>query len=1326
VKAKQAHSPHLVVGIGASAGGLEALKALFAAIPAKTGMAFVVIQHLEPSHASRMAEILSTHTAMKVSQAVDGETLEPDRVYTNPSNMYVSCRGDALRLEPPAGEHGLRMPIDHFLRSLAEDRRDRSAGIILSGSGSDGTIGLGALQEARALTIAQLPSETSFAAMPEHAIESGHAGFVLPLNEIPARLIAFSRRVPAPAPAAGPDGTEALEEIITLLRAACGFDFTPYKRGTIRRRVERRMDLGQTRGMAEYRTLLEESGTEREALVRDLMIGVTRFFREPAAFEELREKALLPLIAERNPAAPIRIWVPGCSTGEEAYSVAMLVSEGLAAADVRSPVQIFATDIDTESLEAARDGTYPAAIAADVSAERRERFFTAHGDYYRVRRDIRERVVFAVHNLLTDPPFSRLDLVSCRNVLIYLGAEAQRKVLSFLAMALNPGGSLFLGASDSAAHEDTLFAEVSRTHGLYRRTMTQTRPTALYSMRMGGKGPLAAAGVPPVVDFTALNARALVKRFSACIILAETGGQILQIEGPASRYLDFPSGKPTLNLFSLAPEPLSIKLRAAAERATRTGEDVRMARVSAARGAPGHVEVTVSPLSDEKTGAKMVAVIITDAPGPPAAGKKSAAPPREASAAAQLREELASTREDLQSLISRLEGTNEDLTAANEEVMSMNEELQSTVEELETAKEEGLSVNEELTTVNAELRDRAEQLRVAHDDLSNFFNATTIVTVLLDRALRLRRYTANASDLFRLSAADLGRPLAQIFASLERENLERDAEKVLRDLVPLEREIQTAAGAWHTVRILPYRTADDRVDGVVLTMTDVSRLKHAEEFAESIIATVRSPLLVVDRDMRIVSANAACHRVFETAPEEVRDAVFYSLGSRGWDTPALRAALAGLIAKGGEIQDLPVKAMLKGPVPRTMLLSARRIQRPASQPPLVLIALEDITGRLQLEEARRLAALQITETEIRERKRFSRILHDQVQQFIVAAKTWLGDARERTVSPEQQAALAKAEDHLAQALQVSRSLAAELSPPILASGGISRALDWLVRQMQESYGLSLALSVDPAAEPEGDGLKTFIFWSIRELLFNVVRHAGVKKASVEVFREGEHIRARVIDAGSGIDAARREAIESGIAGFGLSSMRERLSMLGGDMRLAETPGGGTTVTLSAPGAGGARGQAEAAQPAVPSVPASDAAAAEELPSPPQGAPAISVLLVDDHSIVRQGIAQILQKAGGIQVAGEAADGIEAVEQARRLRPDVIVMDLTMPRMGGEEATRAIMAELPRTRIIVLSMHLQDELGAAMRDAGAVAYLTKGGPSGDLVNAIRKVAARQDL
>ncbi|MGA2478898.1 MAG: chemotaxis protein CheB, partial [Spirochaetia bacterium] len=1077
--------PHLIVGIGASAGGLESLKVLFSAMPAEMGMAFVVVQHLEPSHESRMAEILSTHTAMKVHQAVDGEPLEANHIYTNPSNSYVTCREGRLGLSSSGGEHGLRMPIDFFLRSLAEDQKGHAAGIILSGSGSDGTQGLRALRAAQALTIVQSPAEAQFSAMPQHAMESGVVDFALPLSDIPARLLTFSRQIPAAVPIAekepGETNTEALESIIALLHERSGFDFWLYKRGTIRRRVQRRIDLSPAATMAQYLQLLSGDAAESDALVNDLMIGVTQFFRDPGAFEELRDKALLPLIAEKNPSTPIRAWIPGCASGEEAYSVAILISESLSAAKAAMPVQIFATDIDNDALELAREGGFPTSIAADVSAERLERFFTAYGDYYKVRRELRERIVFASHNLLTDPPFSRLDLVSCRNVLIYLSSEAQQKVLSLLAMALNPGGYLLLGSSDSAAHEDKFFAEVSRKHGVYRRTMTPTKPAAQFSMRPNGKAEMAVGSVPPTVDFSFLNQKALVKRFSACIILAEPGGLIMQIQGPASKYLDFPSGKPTMNLFSLAPEAISIKLRAAVERAVRTGADVELARLrGGARGSGGTIDVTVMPLSEERTGTKLAAVIITDSPKLPRAGTKgAAASPREASEAAQLREELKSTREDLQALITRLEGANEDLTAANEEVMSMNEELQSTVEELETAKEEGLSVNEELTTVNAELRDRAAQLREAHDDLSNFFNATTIMTVLLDRSLRLRRYTLNASDVFRLSAADVGRPLSQVFPNLEKQDLERDAEKVLRELMPVEREVRTAAGSWYTLKILPYRTSDDRVDGVVVTLADVSRLKSAEEFAEGIIATVRGPLLVVDEQMWVVSANAAFSRVFGLPLEEVKGRLIYSIGSRGWDTPALRASLEELIPHGGEIQDLPVKAMLGGPTPRTMLVSARRIERPAPQPPLILVALEEITERLQLEEARRMAALQITETETRERKRFSHIMHDQVQQFIFAAKTWLTDARERAVSHEQRTALQTAEDHLSQALQVSRSLAEELSPPILASGGIARALDWLGRQMQESYGLSLQLDVDPAAEPEGDGLKTFLFWGIR-------------------------------------------------------------------------------------------------------------------------------------------------------------------------------------------------------------------------------------------------------
>jgi two-component system, chemotaxis family, CheB/CheR fusion protein len=1325
-KVAESNRPTLIVGVGASAGGLEALKALFNAIPAPGGIAVVVVQHFDPHHESHLAELLSTHTTMKVRAAKDGLSIEPGCAYTNPSDRYLLCRDGVLRFAEPIKDHGLRMPIDCFFRSLAEDQKERAAGVILSGSGSDGTLGTRAIRSSGGLTIAQFPQEAQFASMPEHAIATGMVDLVLPIADIPAKLFAFSQRstllVAENGEETAEEPSEALERIISFLYERGGFDFRSYKRGTIRRRVERRMGLSQASSMVDYLHRLGKDAAEADALVKDLMIGVTQFFRDPAAFEGLRAKAVLSLMAEREAGAPIRAWVPGCSTGEEAYSIAMLIAESAPLGSGAPPAQVFATDVDKKALAIAREGVYPASIAADVSAERLERFFTLQGDSYRAKRELRECIVFAAHNLLVDAPFSHLDLVSCRNVLIYFSPEAQRKILSLFSLSLTPGSYLFLGSSDSATHEESFFAEISRKHGLYRRTMALTKPTAMYAGRASVKLDLAGAG-RQTIDFSTLNQRALAKRFSACIILAESSGQILQVQGPASKYLQFPTGRPTLNLFSLAPDPIGIKLRTAVESALATGTDIDIPRVTAITGTSRQsAHVTVMPMVDEKTNARLVAVIFADAAPSAHRAKRGPVSAEEASETAQLRDELKTTREDLQAVIRRMEGANEDLTAANEKVTSMNEELQSTVEELGTAQEEGLSVNEELITVNAELRERADQLRVAHDDLANLFNTTTSVTLLLDRALRLRRFTTNATAVFHLSALDVGRPLSQITGILETRSLEINAQEVLRDLRPVESEVEAPDGSWYTLRILPYRTLDDRVDGVVLNLTDVSRLKRAEEFAESVIATVREPLLVVDEDLRVVSVNAALCRFFDVRPEEAQGRRVFDLGARGWASPALHRAFADVIPHDSEIRDFPVTGMLAGPVPRTVLLNARRIEGEPGRPGLILVIFEEITEKLRAEEVRRVAGLQITEAEARERKHFSQILHDQIQQFIVAAKMWIGDALGHATGPDLSTALRTAENNLEQALQVSRSLTSELSPPVLFAGGLVRALEWLRHLMQENYGLSLALNLDPAAEPEGDLVRTFLFWSIKELLFNVVKHSGVKEARLALSRVGEQILVEVNDSGKGIDDARKEAIDGGTAGYGLASIRERLTMLGGQMELQARPGAGTTAILRISAAVGVGDHPTAAHD--PQTMRDRATPVPAGASASIGASGIRVLLVDDHSIVRQGIAQILQNTEGIRVVGEAGDGLSGIEMVRRLQPDVVIMDASMPVMNGDEATRIIMSEFPNTRVIALSMHARDEMAETMLAAGAAEYLTKGGPSRDLVDAIRKLGARE--
>jgi two-component system, chemotaxis family, CheB/CheR fusion protein len=831
-------TPVLVVGIGASAGGIEALKEFFTATPSDSGMAFVVIQHLEPTHASHMADILGKCTRMKVVQAQGGMRVRANCVYANPAGKYLSIDAGRLILSEQSQHDRIRMPIDFFLASLAEDQHEGAACIILSGSsGADGTRGVRAVHGAGGMCMVQDPATAPFPAMPQSALDTGLVDHVLPVAQMPAALISYARHAPAQAPssadAALETAPEELESILKLLRVGTNSDYRHYKRATIVRRICRRMGIKQVVGMAAYLQLLQQNQEELTQLSRDMLIGVSSFFRDPEAFEELRKDAVVPLAARRDPDNPLRAWVPGCATGEEAYSVAMLLMEAVAAAGATCPIQVFATDVDDRALETGRAGIYDASIAEVVSPERLERFFTRQGEKYQVAKRLREVVVFSRQNLIADPPFSKLDLVSCRNVLIYLEPAAQKRILSLFGFALNAGGYLFLGKSEGIMGMEDLFQPVSKQKRIYRLIQAGRRAVAAFPLHTGGRPvglPERRALVPPAAGaLVKANQDVLLKHFKASIVLVHPQGQILHFYGDTERYLGHPKGLASLNVLDMTTGTLSVKLRRALEQALQHDEAVAIPRVPVPRAGTPLANVTVLRVPSASEADKLLAVIFEDAPAPQAPASALPVPTVEDPLVTQLEEEVKALRNDLRADAGEFDAATEELKAANEEVMSMNEELQSANEELEASKEELQSLNEELTTVNGQLSERLTELTVANNDLANLLSATEIATVFLDGQLLIKRFTPRATELLNLIPADLGRPISHITQNFDGKELAAESAKMLKTLAATEKEVQTRDGRWHTMRILPYRTLDDRIDGVVITFSDVTRLKHAEQ-----------------------------------------------------------------------------------------------------------------------------------------------------------------------------------------------------------------------------------------------------------------------------------------------------------------------------------------------------------------------------------------------------------------------------------------------------------------------------------------------------------------
>ncbi|MBW6401390.1 response regulator [Roseomonas sp. HJA6] len=821
-----------VVGIGASAGGLEACRKLLDALPAGTGMAFILIQHLDPTHESMMGDLLAGHTTMRVRQATDGMRLEREHLYLIPPGTYLSVRDGALHLSQPQARHGARLPFDFLLHSLAEACGSRAVCVILSGTGADGSLGAQAVKAKGGLVIAQDPGEADFDGMPRSAIATGAVDLVLPASEIPRALT----RPDPPTPARA-TGQDRLPDIIALLTARTAHDFTLYKPGTLRRRIERRMAMAAVKANAPdaYLDLLRRDTDELDRLARDLLIHVTSFFRDPKTFDVLEKAALADLVRGQPTDRPLRVWIAGCSTGEEAYSLAMLCLEQIAAAARSIRLQVFASDIDPEAVATAREGLYPDSIVEAVSPARLARFFTKEEHGYRVVPELRAAVIFAVQDILADPPFSRLDLISCRNLLIYLNPEAQSRVIALFHFALRPGGVLLLGSAETVGSLGSGFATIAKAERIYRH-VGHGRPGELAlplgtvdGARVAPRLGSAASPARPVV-LAELCRRLVMEAYAPAAVLVDRQNACLYSLGPTDRYLRVAPGPPTHDLLAMAPPSLRTRLRAAIRQASQGKARVIVAGGQVQReGAPTSFSIDVRPVSHD--GDTLYLICFVDTPTKSGPGLRAAAA-EDLSRVAELEQELEATRLELQGTIHSLELAAEEQKTLHEEALSVNEEYQSANEELLTSKEELQSLNEELTALNSQLQETLERQRTTSDDLQNVLYSTDVATLFLDTNLRIRFFTPATKALFHVIANDVGRPLSDLRALAADDSLLADARAVLKTLAPSEREIEAPGGGWFMRRILPYRTHDARVEGVVMTFTDITERKHAARALE--------------------------------------------------------------------------------------------------------------------------------------------------------------------------------------------------------------------------------------------------------------------------------------------------------------------------------------------------------------------------------------------------------------------------------------------------------------------------------------------------------------
>ncbi|WP_020588479.1 chemotaxis protein CheB [Desulfobacter curvatus] len=872
-----------VVGLGASAGGLEALKAFFAKVPPKSGMAFIVLVHMAPNQPSLMQELLQKISSIPVSTAEDATPLEPNRAYIIPPNKDISIYNGNIQLLDMTTKRGL-LPIDFFFRSLAQDQGNHAAAIVLSGMGTDGTLGIKEIKVNDGLVFVQSEDSAGYDGMPRSAINTGIVDMIMAPADMPEKLIQyFSHAVPRSqdTPAGLPFKEESwIHKIYAILRSHVGHDFSSYKLNTILRRINRRMSLNHISRHEIYVRYLRENPEEIDALFRELLIGVTNFFRDPESFEVLKTDVLPDLLGSLRPDATFRAWIPGCSTGEEVYSLAIILKEVLDKNPNRINLQIFGTDIDNRAISKAREGVYPFSIKADLGEERVNRFFIKEGDFYRIRKEIRDCVVFSVQNIIKDPPFSRLNLMCCRNLLIYLNSDAQKKLLPLFHYTLTPGGVLMLGSSETIGGATDLFQVINKKWRIFRR---QEVSKAMRHLVNFPTGPLdiehpkdSSVGTSQIKTFDSsyLTQKVVLEQFAPTAVLTNTDGDIINIQGRTGKYLETPSGPLTNNLLDMAREGLRIELSAALRAAGSSGVKVTKRRLSVkTNGDYQLIDLHVCPLKkpDELAGRLLVVFEDIKSESLDEAGNlvgkdaSSLAPPR----ITELERELQTTRESHQTTIEELESSNEELKSTNEEIQSANEELQSTNEELESSKEELQSLNEELQTVNAELQGKVEELSAAHDDMRNLLNSTEIANIFVDNNMRVRRFTPEATMIINLIQTDIGRPIQHVVSNLKYGNMIKDLENVLQYLTPVETEVQTNEDKWFNMRIIPYRTTDNRIDGAVMTFTSIedqkkvhsrleTSLKEAEnawELVRAIFDISEDPKVVLDVNSCIVIAN---------------------------------------------------------------------------------------------------------------------------------------------------------------------------------------------------------------------------------------------------------------------------------------------------------------------------------------------------------------------------------------------------------------------------------------------------------------------------------------
>ncbi|MBI1249560.1 PAS domain-containing protein [bacterium] len=959
-----------IVAIGASAGGLEAIEEFLAKVPANPGMAFVCIMHQRPGQASLLPELLGSKTSMKVQRAEDGIPLEPNVVYVNNPGTHLAVFNGVLHCIQDKSTKSPWLAIDYFFRSLAADQHKWSMGIILSGTGTDGTEGLKAIKGESGMVMAQEPASASFAGMPSSAINTGLVDYVLSPSQMPSQLIAYTNGPLLKSEKSEghdqsftlPDGV--LSQVFLQLKRRTKEDFSSYKPSTIRRRIQRRMSVHHIYDPNHYLRYLQENPCEVDALFKELLINVTSFFRDQAAWDLLTRGPLRDLIQTRPENYTLRAWVPACATGEEVYTLAILIYECMELTNRHMDVQIFGTDLDSTAIEKARFGRYPEGIRADVPANYLEKYFVKEDGVFRIRQHIRELATFASQNVIRDPPFIKLDILCCRNLLIYLNSEIQSKLLPMFHHALRRDGLLFLGNSESIGSHDDLFETLNSRSKIFARTNTPTAgPFESLSNSVvvdhlhdgiGDKLSHGDASFAPRISVERSIEKAILAHHAPACIVTNARGDIVHIQGRLGSFLEPTAGQPRMNALEMAREGLELDLASAMREASQTDQPVRRENIRVkTNGDYGNVDISVLKIAYPESiqGLLLIAFFLSE-PTTLSEDLQEVDPATDQTDVLNLQKrEIEHLRQSYQAKTNELRSSNEQLKSMNEELQSTNEELNSSNEELETSKEEMQSLNEELRTVNAELQSKLQELAQANDDMQNLLNSTEIATIFLDDELNIMRFTESAKKLIRVRETDIGRPLSDLATQLKTDDLPRSCHEVIKTLTPIRSEVESEDGRPYMMRIMPYRTILNAVKGLVVTFVDMTELSLAQQSAaqrtyfENIFDTVRHSMAVLDQKLRIVSVNRAFADEFACPEERVVGQHFYELGGQEWNIPELRSILEEILPHNRILKDFEVEHEFAHLGYRKFVLNARRLEQAVGLPDLILLAFEDMTER---------------------------------------------------------------------------------------------------------------------------------------------------------------------------------------------------------------------------------------------------------------------------------------------------------------------------------------------------------------------------------------------